>query len=109
MYERFKRGMNAKQERVDSLNYGDTVFLSPMYLSFLQPNKVVLFTEAAPVSTPCCLPSLLVTANQISQLGEAPYGSRVYRRKKRVYGQYTQQDNLMGNTEQILQYYKKVL
>jgi len=32
--------MHAQQERVDSLNYfNDTVFWTPMYLSFLQPSK----------------------------------------------------------------------
>jgi len=40
MYEQVKRGMHANQERVDSLNYfNDTVFLTPMYLPFLQTNK----------------------------------------------------------------------
>jgi len=40
VYERFKRGMHATQERVIRLNYfNDTVFWTPMYLSFLQPNK----------------------------------------------------------------------
>jgi len=35
MYERFKRGMHAKQERVDNLNYfNDKVFLTPVYLPF---------------------------------------------------------------------------
>jgi len=61
MYER----MHAKQERVDSLNYfNDTVFLTLI-------NR----------SGAYCLSSLLVTANQISRLGEAPHGSCVYRRK----------------------------
>ena len=76
-----------------------------MYLSFFATKQVVLFIEAAPVLTPCCLPSLLATANQMSRLVEAPHGSRVYRRNSRVYGQYTRQDHPMGNTEQILQYY----
>jgi len=32
--------MHAKQERFDSVNYfNDMVFLTPVYLSFLQPNK----------------------------------------------------------------------
>ena len=47
----------------------------------------------------CCLPSLLSTDNQMSRLGGASHGSRVYRRKSRVYGQYTRQDHPMGNTE----------
>jgi len=33
------------------------------------------------------------------RLGEAPHGSRVYRRKSRVYEQYTRQGHPMGNTE----------
>ena len=57
-----------------------------MYLSFFATKQVVLFIEAAPVLTPCCLPSLLATANQMSRLVEAPHGSRVYRRNSRVYG-----------------------
>ena len=53
--------MHAKQERVESLNYfNDTVFVC------FATKQVVLFIEAATVATPCCLPSLLVTANQIS-------------------------------------------
>jgi len=32
----------------------------------------------------------------MSRLGEAPHGSRVYRRKRRVYEQYTRQDYPMG-------------
>ena len=32
----------------------------------------------------------------------------VYMEKKRVYEQYTRQDHPMGNTEQILQYYKHI-
>jgi len=48
---------------------------------------------------PYCLSSLLATANQISRLGEAPHGSRVYRRKSRVCGQYTWQDYPMENSE----------
>mgnify|MGYP000273004010 CR=1 FL=1 len=57
MYERFKCGMRDKQERV-----------------CFATKQVVLFTEAVPVSTPYCLPSLLATANQISQFGEVPHG-----------------------------------
>ena len=35
-----KPGMHANQEVDNSLNYSnDTVFLTPIYLSFLQPNK----------------------------------------------------------------------
>ena len=52
-----------------------------MYLSFFATKQVVLFIEAAPVSTPCCLPSLLATVNQMSRLGEAQRVSSVYRRK----------------------------
>ena len=126
MYEWFKWGMHAKQEHIDSLNYfNETAFLTHVYLSFFATKKVVLFIEAAPVSTPCCLPSLLATANQISRLGEAPHGSRVYRgeapQRSRVYrgeaphgsrvyrwkscvcGQYTRQDHLMENSEKLLQ------
>jgi len=33
-------------------------------------------------------------------------GPRVYGRKGRVYEQYTRQDHPIGNTENILQYYK---
>ena len=89
MYERFKSEMHATQERVDSLNlFNDTVFLTP-----------VLFIEAATVSTPFCLPPLLTTANQMSRFGMAPHESRVYRRKSRVYEQYTRQDHPMGNAE----------
>ena len=65
-----------------------------------------LFIEAAPVSTPYYVPSLLATSNQISVSGEAPHGSRVYVRKSRVNEQYTRQDHTMGNTEKVLQYYK---
>ena len=40
VYERFKLGMHAKQERVERLNYSnDTVFLTHVYLSVLHPNK----------------------------------------------------------------------
>jgi len=36
--------MHAKQERVDRLNcFNDKVFLIPVYLSFLQPNKLFYF------------------------------------------------------------------
>ena len=53
--------MHAKQERVERLNYfNDTVFVC------FATKQVVLFIEAAPVATPCCLPSLLATVNQIS-------------------------------------------
>ena len=63
--------MHAKQERVDSLYYfNDKLFLTPVYLSFFTSKQIVLLIEAAPVSTSCCLPSLLATANQISRLGE---------------------------------------
>jgi len=35
-----------KQERVDSMNYVyDTVFLRPVYLSFLQPNKSLFYSK----------------------------------------------------------------
>jgi len=38
VYKRFKLGMHAKQE---SLNYSnDTVFLTHVYLSVFQPNKL---------------------------------------------------------------------
>ena len=81
--------MLLKQERVNSLNFfNDTMFLTPMYL-FFASKQVVLFIEAVPVPTPYCLPSLLATANQMSRFGEAPHGSGVYRRKCRVYEQYT--------------------
>jgi len=66
---------------------------------FLATKHVVLLIEAAPVSTPYCVSSLLATANQISRLDETPQGSRVYRRKSREYGQYTRQDHPMGNTD----------
>ena len=49
-----------------------------------------------------CLPSLLATANQISRIGEAPHGSRVYGRKSCVYEQYTRQAHPIGNTEKNL-------
>ena len=43
VYEGFKLGMHTKQERVESLNYSnDTVFFTPMYLSFLQQNNFFL-------------------------------------------------------------------
>ena len=71
--------MHAKQESVKSLIFhNETVFLTHVYLSVLQPNKSF---EAAPYSTPYCLPSLLATSNQISLTGEAPHGGRVYGRK----------------------------
>jgi len=70
MYERFKGGMHAKQYHIDSLNYfNDTVFLTHVYLSFLQTKQVVLLIEAVPVATPYCLSSLLATYNQISRFG----------------------------------------
>jgi len=50
--------MHAKQDHIDSLNYfNDTVFLTHVYLSFLQTKQVVLFIEAVPVATPYCLSS----------------------------------------------------
>ena len=92
--------MHAKQERVESLNYyNDTVFRYTCVFVCFATKQVVLFIEAVPFSTPYCLPSLLVTANQISRTDEAPHGSCVYE-------QYTRQDHPMGNTEKILQYYK---
>jgi len=39
--------------------------------------QVVLFIEAASVSTPYGLPSLLATFNQMSRFGEVPHGSYV--------------------------------
>ena len=57
---------------------------------------------------PYCLPFLLASSNQISRTGDAPHGTRVYGRKYRVYEQYTRQDHPMGNTEQIVQYYKQI-
>ena len=46
VYERFKLGMHAKQERVESLNYSnDTVFLTHVYLSVLQPNKSLYLSK----------------------------------------------------------------
>ena len=95
--------MHAQQERVDSLNYfNDTVFLTPVSLA---TKEVVLLIEAAPVSMPYYLSSL-ATVNQMRRLGEDPHGSRVYRRKSRVCGQYTRQDHPMETSERILQYYK---
>ena len=88
VHERYKLGMHAKQEHVDSLKYSNDTCEFVCFAT----KQVVLFIEAAPVSTPHCLPSLLATANQISRLGEATHGSRVY-------GQYTRQDHPMGNTE----------
>jgi len=41
-------------------------------------------------------------------MGDAPCGSRVYRRKSRVYEQNTRQDHPIGNTETILQHYKYI-
>jgi len=74
--------MHVKQKRIDSLRYvNDTVFLTHVYLSFLQPNKSFYLSKRRLF----CLPSLLVTANQTSSLGEL--GSRVYRRNIRVYEQ----------------------
>ena len=106
VYERYKLGMHTKQELVESLNYSnDTVFLTQCICLF-STKQVVLFIEAAPVSTPYCLPSLLATSNQISRTGEASHGSHVYGRESRVYEQYTRQNHPMGNTEQILHYYK---
>ena len=94
--------MHAKQERVDSLNYfNDTLFLTPVYLSFFTSKQIVLLIEAAPVSTSCCLPSLLATANQISRLGEPC----IRKKRTRVCGQYTRQDHPVGNTDTIFQYY----
>jgi len=44
--------MHAKQERVESFNYlNDTVFLSPVYLSF--ETKYLIYRT--PISTPYCL------------------------------------------------------
>jgi len=38
--------MHANQERDDSLNYfNDTVVLTPMYWSFLQPNKLFYLSK----------------------------------------------------------------
>ena len=54
------------------------IILTLVYLSFLSTIQVVLFIEAAPVSTPLCLSSLLATANQMSQTGEIQHESRVY-------------------------------
>ena len=68
-----KRGMHANQEVDNSLNYSnDTLFLTPIYLSFFATKQAVLFIEAVPVSTSYCLPSLLATANQMSRFCEAP-------------------------------------
>ena len=50
-------------------------------------------------------------SNQVINLcviGDAPCGSRVYRRKSRVYEQNTRQDHPIGNTEKILQHYKYI-
>ena len=50
-------------------------------------------------------------SNQVINLcvmGDAPCGSRVYRRKSRVYEQNTRQDHPIGNTETILQHYKYI-
>ena len=62
---------------------------------FFATKQVVLFLKVAPVSTPYCLLSLLTTVNQISRLGEAPHGSRVYRRKVVYVG------NIHGKTIQL--------
>ena len=94
-------------EPVDSLNnFNDPVFLTPVCL--FATIQVVLFIDAVPFLTPYCLPLLLAKANQItcSRTGKAPYWSRVYKRKSRLYGQYTRQDHPMANTEKILQCYK---
>ena len=48
----------------------------------------ILFIEVVYVTKPYCLSSLLATANQMRRFGEAPHGSRVCRRKSRVYEQY---------------------
>ena len=47
--------------------------------------QVVLFIEAATVSTPYCYNLYIATSNQISRTDDALHGSGVYRRKSRVY------------------------
>ena len=66
-YERFKWGMHANQERDDSLNYfNDTMFLTPVYLSFLQPNKSFY------LSRDFCFDAILFTiSTSYSQLNES--------------------------------------
>ena len=48
MYERFKWEMHAKQECVDSSNYfNDTVFLTPVYLSFYNQTSCLIDQSGA--------------------------------------------------------------
>jgi len=68
-----------------------------MYLRFCN-HTVHIINKATPVSTPYCVQSVKVAANQMSRLGEALYG------EIHVYKQYTRHDHTMGNTDTILQY-----
>ena len=106
-YERFKWGMHAKQERVDRLNcFNDKVFLIPVYLSFC--NQISCFISGSGACFDAMLFAISTSYSQSNEsIGWGSTGSCVYRRKSRVYEQYTQQDHPMGNTEKILQYYKK--
>jgi len=53
-----------------------------------------------------CLLQLCLSVLYIYRSGEALYGVLIYKRKSRVYNQYTRKDCPMGITEQIVQYYK---
>jgi len=53
-----------------------TLFVTLVFV-FFAFKEVVLFIETAPVLTLYFFPSLLATANEMSQFGEAPYGNRV--------------------------------
>ena len=84
LYDRFKCGMHEQQERIDSLKYcNGTVVLTPVSLSFLQPNMSFYLSKRL-LFRPNYI-TLLVTVNQMSRLGDAPHGSCVYRGKSRVY------------------------
>ena len=100
VYKRFKLGMHAKQERVESLNYSnDMMFLTLVYLSFLQPNKSFYLSKQQLFRRHIIYHLYQLQPINTSQTGKAPHGSRVYGRKSRVYEQYTRQDHPMGNTE----------
>ena len=72
------------------INTSWSVFFPKWKYIFKKPSPVivsikgVLIIEAAPVSMPCCLPSLLTKANQVSRTGEAPHGSHVYIHNKTI-------------------------